>query len=234
MVIYITILLFPKSSSTTWSAGHDLFLKIQRIVYHAVGTGLFLREEREQIRPSWEAWIHVTSKRRAVLSMYLLHWAYAIWQKVPCFDCKEIGFMPAPAAKVLWQAGSEEQWNTLYTRWLARWDGRGYLQGEFDKIRPGNSMDSRAEKWLEETDEFGFIMISIGKTIVSDHKLQLTQPPQSTQPIVVRIPSGLWYISNKLVGPGVPGSQSDEWKADSFGRDIFSKVIRRMKTPSPL
>lgn len=36
------------------------------------------------------------------------------------------------------------------------------MQREFDKVRLGVAMDSRTERWLEETDEFGFIMISIG------------------------------------------------------------------------
>jgi hypothetical protein len=69
--------------------------------------------------------------------------------------------MPAPAAKVLWQAQAEEEWNTRYIHWLSRWSGWGYLQAEFGNIRPGVVMDVRAEKWLEEADEFGFIMISI-------------------------------------------------------------------------
>lgn len=140
-----------------------IFREIQRIIYDVVKTGLFLQEEKEQARPSWNTWIHVTSKRRAVLSLYITHWAYSVFHEAQGFDCRDLAFMPAPAAKVLWQAGTEEEWNTLYIRWLARWDGRGFLQGEFDKIRPGIVMPPRAEKWLEETDEFGFIMISISK-----------------------------------------------------------------------
>jgi hypothetical protein len=144
-----------------------LFLKIQEIVCQAVATGLFLPEEREKKRPSWDTWIHVTSKRRAILSLYLLRWAYSSFHGVQSFDCRDLSFMPAPAAKVLWQAGTEEEWNTLYIRWLARWDGQVYLQGEFDKIKPGVLMEHRAEKWLEETDEFGLIMMSISKEFTS-------------------------------------------------------------------
>lgn len=72
--------------------------------------------------------------------------------------------MPAPAAKVLWQAATEQEWDRLYTRWLARWDGQGFIQGEFFHIEPGIVMMPRAEKWLGETDEFGFIMVAIGKS----------------------------------------------------------------------
>ncbi|OQE34814.1 hypothetical protein PENCOP_c015G08947 [Penicillium coprophilum] len=162
VVIYTIILISPTVRSPRPLIDHTIiFRKVELLVYHVVHAGLFLQEERTQMRPSWEAWVHVTSKRRAVLALYLLHWAYSVLHKVPCFDCRDLGFMPAPAAKVLWQAHTEEEWNTLYIHWLSRWGGRGYLQAEFGKIRPGVVMDSRAEKWLEEADEFGFVMISI-------------------------------------------------------------------------
>lgn len=74
--------------------------------------------------------------------------------------------MPAPAAKVLWQAGNEVEWVRLYMKWLARWDGRGYLQGEMEKIESGIVMQSRAEKWLEETDEFGISMAAMRECIL--------------------------------------------------------------------
>lgn len=70
--------------------------------------------------------------------------------------------MPAPAAKVLWQAQTEQEWNTRYIHWLSRWSGKGYLQAEFGNIRSGVVMDLRGERWLGEADEFGFLMISIG------------------------------------------------------------------------
>ncbi|KAJ8103599.1 hypothetical protein POJ06DRAFT_279349 [Lipomyces tetrasporus] len=151
LVIYTIMLLFPSRSTTS------------RVVYHVARAGLVLQEERDHVRPSWQAWINVTSKRRAVLSLCLLRWSYSVWNCIPSFDCKELGFMPASAAKWLWQASTREQWETLYNRWLARWDDSGYLQGELAGIDPGVMMDRRSEMWLEETDEFGITMMSIGK-----------------------------------------------------------------------
>ena len=163
VVIYTIILLSPASGQQHLLTDHHMiFRKVELLVYHYIHVGLYLQEERTQKQPSWEAWLHVTSKRRAVLSLYLLHWAYSVLHKVPCFDCRDLGFMPAPAAKVLWQAQTEQEWDTRYIHWLSRWNGQGYLQGELGKIRPGIVMNRRAERWLEETDEFGFIMISIG------------------------------------------------------------------------
>ncbi|KAL4733633.1 hypothetical protein BDV11DRAFT_213617 [Aspergillus similis] len=161
VVIYLIILLFPSRNSPPTLPTPSLLHKIQDLGNHAANTGLFLQEEREAMRPSWTAWVHVTSKRRAVLSLYLLRWALSVFHNAPLLNCREVGFMPAPAAKILWQAKSEQEWNSLYIRWLARWDGHGYLQGEFDRIRPGIKMEDRAEKWLEEADEFGMIMMSI-------------------------------------------------------------------------
>ncbi|KAL4881923.1 hypothetical protein BJY04DRAFT_187669 [Aspergillus karnatakaensis] len=161
VVIYLIILLFPQGGSRPIPPDTNVFRKVQDLVNFTVRSGLFLPEEREQMRPTWAAWIHVTSKRRAVLALHLLQWAYAIFHNTPSLNTREVGFMPAPAAKILWQAQTEQEWNSLYIKWLARWDGRGYLQGEFEHIPTGIKMDPRTEKWLEETDEFGMIMMSI-------------------------------------------------------------------------
>lgn len=160
------MLLFPTRCGSTLTTNHELFWNIQQAAWHvAEKTGLVLEEEQnieQAALPTWEAWIEITSKRRAVLAMYLLHWAYAVWHRIPSFDCNELGFIPAPAAKVLWQSQSAEEWSSLYIKWLARWDGKGYMQREFDKVRLGIGLDELTERWLEEADEFGFIMISIG------------------------------------------------------------------------
>ncbi|PYI12199.1 hypothetical protein BO78DRAFT_441337 [Aspergillus sclerotiicarbonarius CBS 121057] len=165
VVIYTIILLSPSTTSQSAPDNEEMvFRKVEVLVTQVVRGGLFLTEERAQTRPCWEAWVRVTSKRRAVLALYLLHWAYSVLHKVPCFDCKDLGFMPAPAPKALWEARSEQEWNTRYIHWLARWSGQMYLQAEFGKIPLGPTLNPRAEKWLGEADEFGFLMVSIRKS----------------------------------------------------------------------
>lgn len=163
--MYTIILLSPSAiSSQDFTNDEPVFRKVEIFVWHIVRSGLFLKEERAQTRPSWEEWVYVTSKRRAILALYLLHWAYSVLNKVPGFDCRELGFMPAPAPKALWQAHTEQEWNTKYVHWLSRWSGQIYLQAEFGHIQPGAVLNHRAEKWLGEADEFGFIMASIRKS----------------------------------------------------------------------
>jgi hypothetical protein len=119
-------------------------------------------------------------KRRAVLSLYLLHWAFSTLHGIESYECAEIAFMPAPAAKVLWQATSEAEWEVLYDRWLARWDGKPFLQREFWTIEPGVVMNPRAERWLGESDEFGYLHAAIGKFLLSHSKREKRLMLQST------------------------------------------------------
>lgn len=140
-----------------------VFSEIQQVVRHTAISGMVLEEENENTIPSWEAWVHVTSKRRAVFTLYLLHWAYSVYHHVPSFNCDELAYIPAPAPKYLWQATEEEQWKDLYERWLAQWQGRQYLQHEFMFVSPGPFLDERTQLWLEDTDEFGMMFMSICK-----------------------------------------------------------------------
>lgn len=129
-----------------------------------MSTGLVLREERNHTRPpSWKAWVHVTCKRRAIVTLYLLYWSFAVYSGIPSRSCGILGPLPASAPKFLWQATSAEEWEVLYNRWLVKWDDGCFLQGELDNISPGIVMNRRAEMWLEEADEFGLLIMSIGE-----------------------------------------------------------------------
>jgi hypothetical protein len=150
----------PKEQNAIPYLAPGIFVSIQKLVYQAASTGLVLQDELENKVPSWESWIHITSKRRAVFSLYLLHWAYSDYHHLPSFDCGQLGFMPAPAAKFLWQATSREQWEYFYRLWLAQWNGSPPMQHEFSYITDG-PLDRRVEMWLEDTDELGVLFLSI-------------------------------------------------------------------------
>ncbi|KAE8445698.1 hypothetical protein EG329_012996 [Mollisiaceae sp. DMI_Dod_QoI] len=163
--IYIIMLIFPtKNQISIPKIDQVIFSNILDIVYHTASTGLVLQEETDHALPSWEAWVHITSKRRAVFSLYLLHWSYSIYHHLQSFNCSELGFMPAPAAKFLWEARSKEDWEFLYKKWLAQWDGCEYMQHEFGGVKPGVMLDERTLMWLEDTDELGVLFSSIFNT----------------------------------------------------------------------
>jgi hypothetical protein len=102
------------------------------------------------------------SKRRAVFSLYLLHWSYAVYHGLDSFACSQLGFMPAPAAKCLWERKDRHEWEVLYGKWLEQWGGRVFLMSEFAGIHSGVGLERRTEMWLEDADELGIMFFSIG------------------------------------------------------------------------
>ena len=75
--------------------------------------------------------------------------------------------MPAPAGKVLWTARTQQEWEGAYDRWLGRWAGQSiYKMQELIQINPGPELDPRTEMWLEEADEFGMMLMAIGKNLL--------------------------------------------------------------------
>jgi hypothetical protein len=178
LVIYTVMLLFPAHAQASIApVAPSVFASLQKVVYYVASTGLVLQEEREHVRPSWDSWIYVTSKRRAVFSLYLLHWAYSVYNGLPSFNCAELGFMPAPAPKFLWEAASREVWEAYYIRWLAQWGGEEYMMREFQgvEVRQGPTVDARTELWLEDADELGIMFFSIGESDLVSINIQIPE-----------------------------------------------------------
>jgi len=176
------MLLFPSNDQTSLPLlDEGMFKQVKQIVFHVASSGLILQEETDHARPSWESWIHITAKRRAVLTLYLIHWSYSVYHCLPSFDCKDLGFIPASSAKYLWQATERNKWESLYNRWLAQWDGADYYQWEMAEIQPGMRIDSRAEMWLEDADEFGMLFMSIGKRNLYLVRWLLTGPVNAVE-----------------------------------------------------
>jgi len=166
--IYTLILMFPSNEQTALPVLEEgMFRQLRLIVYHAANSGLILEEETSHTRPTFEKWVHITSKRRTALTLYLIHWSYSVYHGLPSFDCKELGLMPAPCAGYLWRETNKARWEGLYNRWLAEWDHNDYYHWEFYNIEEGVRMGPRAEKWLEDADEFAMIFMAIGEFIWS-------------------------------------------------------------------
>lgn len=95
-----------------------------------------------------------------------MHWSYSVYHCEPSFNCKELGFIAAPAAKFLWNATSRAEWGSLYKRWQVQWEENEYLQGEFFNIKPGPILDKRAQMWLEDADELGILFLAFGMDLL--------------------------------------------------------------------
>ncbi|KAF2734752.1 hypothetical protein EJ04DRAFT_552504 [Polyplosphaeria fusca] len=162
LTMYTIMLMYPGCSQIAVSlVDPAIFLCLQKMVSYVAKTGLMLTEERDHERPSWESWLHVTAKRRAIFSLYLLHWAYSVHHGLPSFECSQLGFMPAPAPKFLWQAETREKWEELYNCYLEQWGEYPYMMREFAAIQSGTNLENRTELWLEDADELGVLFFTI-------------------------------------------------------------------------
>ncbi|EEH38307.2 hypothetical protein PAAG_01228 [Paracoccidioides lutzii Pb01] len=164
LTIYMLLLLFPSNNQPGVSLiDEKLIGEVNGLIRYGVSTGLVLEEESNRVRPLWESWIHVSCKRRALLSLYTIHWAYSAFFCLPPLNCADVSNIPAPAAKYLWEANSKEQWESLYNRWLVQWDGPSLCQRELFDISRGVRMGPRVELWLEDADEFGMLFVALCK-----------------------------------------------------------------------
>jgi hypothetical protein len=145
-----------------------ILANLQQLVNYVGSVGLVLEEETAHVRPGWEAWVNITARRRAVFTIYLAHWSLSAYHGLPSFDCQELRYMFAPAPKLLWQAKDKDEWESHYDRWLLEWEKDEYLHGEIADIKLNVSLDKRSEKWLEETDEFGMLIMAIGEKVAID------------------------------------------------------------------
>ncbi|OJD19531.1 hypothetical protein AJ78_00502 [Emergomyces pasteurianus Ep9510] len=178
LTIYELILLFPSNDQLSVSRlDVKLVKQLSAISRYVVTTGVVLEEESKRTRPLHECWISVSCKRRALVSLCTIQWAYTVYHGIPAFGCTELHHIPAPAAKYLWQATSSEQWEPLYNRWLAQWDGPYFCLGELLGINSGVRVDPRAELWIEEADEFGMIFVAIVNALERGPELDCTLIP---------------------------------------------------------
>ncbi|KAL5336906.1 hypothetical protein BJX70DRAFT_400246 [Aspergillus crustosus] len=169
--IYMIILLFPTGSASSIPIIHMAILaNVQKLVNYIGTLGLILPEETNHTRPPWEAWITVTSRRRALFSLYLIHWSLSTYYGLPPLNCDELAGMLAPASKLLWDAKDEQEWEGLYDGWLGEWGGVEYRHGEVAEIGEGIYLDERGEKWLGETDELGLLLMALGERAKLDKR----------------------------------------------------------------
>lgn len=144
----------------------QLILDISETSLQLASGGLTLHEETaaDGQPPPWYDWAIMSAKRRTILTIYMLTWAWSVWRNYPSFYCHELQLMFAPSPKALWQAQTETEWLPLYQKWLQKWNGDGYRIGELLSISPKHIMDRRTEDWLEEVDEFGMLLMSQGES----------------------------------------------------------------------
>lgn len=164
----ITTLFFGFSDAVTRDAGDptdgEVLIASWCMKEQLARTGLFLDAEVSHTTPDWREWAFTACKRRTILAMHHLEWAWSLSMGYPVLTCFELGPLPAPEAAYLWQETDERRFKLQYETWLSTWrDGGGYRMYEFFQVGSGIQMSERTEKWYAEADDFGMMLIAEGK-----------------------------------------------------------------------
>ncbi|KAH8886336.1 hypothetical protein GQ53DRAFT_827992 [Thozetella sp. PMI_491] len=167
LLILLIILLFGFGNSAALAHPVDaqLLIDMWDVKQALAMTGLFLEQESNHTLPRWRDWAMVSAKRRTILALHHLEWAWSLRHGYPILTCLELGPLPAPAARYLWEEGDERSWEHQYNEWLRLWRGGSYRMEEFFQLNAGDSanpLDERSEMWLADADGFGVMLMAEG------------------------------------------------------------------------
>jgi len=165
LLIYSIIMLFPVPQTPSFGV-FDLstLASLHELGFYISKQGLVLAAETDHVRPPLNEWIQISCRRKTLMALYCFEGIYHTLNNLPTFPCTELGFLPAPAGKMLWNAKTQQDWERAYDRWLGHWAGIDmFIMNDLAVIQPGADLNRRAEMWLEEADEFGMMFMSMGK-----------------------------------------------------------------------
>lgn len=171
LLILMIILLFCFQDQDTEIAVSDptaaeIIVSVWAVKHKLAMTGLFLDSELGDRQPAWKDWAMVSARRRTVLSLHHLEWAWSLLRGYPTLTCFELGPLPAPEPGYLWRETDEQTWQRQYRDWLGLWKDGSYKIAELFYINAGEPLSVRAEMWLAEADEFGMMLMAEGIQIL--------------------------------------------------------------------
>ncbi|KAF2814232.1 uncharacterized protein BDZ99DRAFT_459940 [Mytilinidion resinicola] len=136
---------------------------LHEMAFRTTQAGLVSRAELARSRPTWESWIIVSAKRRAVFAFYLLSSVYNADNYVPSFLAQELREVYVPDAKRLWEARSRREWEREYSQYLSEWED-GLLMISELWLSPDTGSKGRRERidrWVQSADEFGMMLFAV-------------------------------------------------------------------------
>jgi hypothetical protein len=165
-LIYAMVLFFQLSQDSDRQF-RDIVTKLQELACVSARDGLICAADQQRVRPRWEEWIVAEAKRRTLYVMYLFDSILATEEGLPTFLGVELHGLPAPANKLLWQAGSRYEWEREYNIHLGHWmEGSLTIDELWPRPADFNESDvarrgARVDRWLENLDEYGTMLYAI-------------------------------------------------------------------------
>jgi hypothetical protein len=136
---------------------------LHEMAFRNAQAGLVSQAELSHSRPSWESWIVVSTRRRAVFAFYLLSSVYNAENCVPNFLAEEMREVYMPDAKRLWEAESRIEWERQYSQYLSEWEDGLMTISELWLSPDSGSIErrERIDRWVQSADEFGMMLFAV-------------------------------------------------------------------------
>ncbi|KAJ7619495.1 hypothetical protein FB45DRAFT_839980 [Roridomyces roridus] len=115
-------------------------------------------------RHTWGSWIVMEAKRRTLYSVYILENVIDFHQNAPSYIADEIGRLPSPSPKALWDARQADVWEREYECYIAEWP-MDLPRVEDLWPHPVESVArerrQRKDHFVESVDEYGMFFYTI-------------------------------------------------------------------------
>ncbi|KAE8381959.1 hypothetical protein BDV26DRAFT_49114 [Aspergillus bertholletiae] len=158
-----TIMLYFSPRGGLSLVNDKMMITLMEMAFRTARNGIFCAAELAHTRPTWESWIVVAAKRRAIFTMYLFSSVYNADRLLPNFVADEMRGVYAPGNKALWEARDREAWSREYDRYLLRWeDGMLEISELWRSAETGSAeRRERIERWVQSADEFGMMLFGV-------------------------------------------------------------------------
>ena len=136
---------------------------LQEMAFRVTQGGLMSQAELSRSRPTWESWIIVSAKRRAIFTFHLLSSVYNAENYMFNFVTEELREVYVPAVRRLWEARSRGDWEREYSQYLSEWaDGPLKISELWLSPETGSAARrERIDRWVQGADEFGMMLLAV-------------------------------------------------------------------------
>ena len=203
----------------------QIFLDVCTVKNNLAATNLHLDTETNHTLPEWGEWTMVSTKRRVILAMHHLEWAWSILHGYPELSCYELGPRPAPAPRQVWEASDEATWKRRYKDRLYQWQDGCFKMEELFTTGSSDTLNLRTESWLAESDEFGLMLMAEG--LLPTQLLLLTCWRHQQNLLSVGVVTPPTAISNRNLQPQSPTTRCPRYSraAKRFAAAICSYLL---------
>ncbi|PYH49754.1 Zn(II)2Cys6 transcription factor domain-containing protein [Aspergillus saccharolyticus JOP 1030-1] len=162
-LIYSVMLYFSPRLAAPAAVTDKVMITLMELAFRTARNGFFCAAELSHSRPTWESWIVVASKRRAIFAMYLFCSVYNSDRLLPNFIADEVRGVFAPEGRSLWEAPDRETWEREYERHLLTWEDGMLEISELWRSQDTGTVEQREriERWLQTVDEFGMLLFGV-------------------------------------------------------------------------